>query len=319
MRKKLSFTLCLVLFCGVTRAATVKVLFVDQKQKPLAKVQTKMINLKTNEEIQPKVVAEKKVTFTANELPGATDPSGLQGARSITSSGPTPLESVGPEDRKKGKDAAGVIFQEVPSGDYQIYAVASGYRHGKTGILPIAGKDMNVTIVLPDEKEFKKEEDLAASAFQNQKWADAQNQYTKLLNWSPYDAAIASNLARTYIRLGDPGKAREAAKTTSQYEAKEPEKIEQDILSGISFEEGRMALEKRDFVKAINLMKEALKVEPDNADAYNGLALAYGHLGNYPEAIKNIDEALKLRPNDAAFTQIKSLLEHNAKVASQTK
>ena len=80
-----------------------------------------------------------------------------------------------------------------------------------------------------------------------------------------------------------------------------------------------MSLEKRDFVKAINLMKETLKVEPDNADAYEGLALAYGHLGNYPEAIKNIDQALKLRPNDASFIQIKTLLEHNAKVASQQK
>ncbi len=220
-----------------------------------------------------------------------------------------------PKTYKKGV----ATFVDVDTGDYQVFAILGEHRSAKSSMLSISEKDVNLTLVLPSEEEYQKVERAGNAAFEQQNYEEAQALYEKALSWSPWDSGMGYNLSRVYVRQGDSNKARGVARNISKYEIKEPEKIEQEVMAGVNFEEGRMALEKRDFGKAISSMKEALKAEPDNADACHALALAYGHLGNYPEAIKNINEALRLRPGDANFKQVKGLLEHNAEIASQKK
>jgi hypothetical protein len=36
--------------------------------------------------------------------------------------------------------------------------------------------------------------------------------------------------------------------------------------------------------------------------------LAYGHQGKYDEALKSIDQAIKLKPGETAFTDVKKIL-----------
>ena len=81
----------------------------------------------------------------------------------------------------------------------------------------------------------------------------------------------------------------------------------------MNFEAGLHALESKDFPKAVKLLTESLKVQPQNPDGYYNLALAYGHQRKYEEALKSIDEALKLKPNEKAYMEVKRILENNAK------
>ena len=58
----------------------------------------------------------------------------------------------------------------------------------------------------------------------------------------------------------------------------------------------------------------AIQSNNQNAEAYYVLALAYGHQHQYQEALKNIDEALKLKPEEANYVNIKRILENNARI-----
>ena len=57
----------------------------------------------------------------------------------------------------------------------------------------------------------------------------------------------------------------------------------------------------RRFADAEALYRQALAEAPDNADALNMLGLVFAEAGNPLQAIKYIDQALRLQPNRAAF------------------
>jgi len=42
---------------------------------------------------------------------------------------------------------------------------------------------------------------------------------------------------------------------------------------------------------------KAVKIEPENPDAWGGLGTAYLNLGRYDEAVASFDKALKINPN----------------------
>src|SRR4029453_13709481 len=117
----------------------------------------------------------------------------------------------------------------------------------------------------------------------------------KLLELMPKEAVIWSNIAKAYVGAQQSQKAREAAQRAATLDPKQ-----------------HAGLENRDFPKAVASLTQALSVEPTNADAFYALALAYGHQKKYPEALKNIDEALKIKPNEAGFLEVKRILTHNA-------
>jgi len=49
--------------------------------------------------------------------------------------------------------------------------------------------------------------------------------------------------------------------------------------------------------KCIDACLEALKLEPNNADAYNNIGAAYNQMGQWEKAIEPLTKALKLNPN----------------------
>ena len=128
----------------------------------------------------------------------------------------------------------------------------------------------------------------------------------------PNEAVTWSNIAKAYVGAQQSQKAREAAQRAAALDPKQHGDLEKQLNGLISLEEGRVALENRDFPKAVSALTQALSVDPNNADAFYALALAYGHQKKYPEALKNIDEALKLKPNEAGFLEVKRILTHNA-------
>jgi tetratricopeptide (TPR) repeat protein len=54
--------------------------------------------------------------------------------------------------------------------------------------------------------------------------------------------------------------------------------------------------EAKQFEKCIEAAREALKLRPDYALAYNNMCAAYNNLGKYDEGIKACREAIKLDP-----------------------
>jgi tetratricopeptide (TPR) repeat protein len=66
-----------------------------------------------------------------------------------------------------------------------------------------------------------------------------------------------------------------------------------------------------DYPKCIEACKNALKLEPNLAEAYNNIGAAYNRMGNYAEAVAALQVAIKLKPdfqlakNNLAFAQSK--------------
>jgi tetratricopeptide (TPR) repeat protein len=203
-------------------------------------------------------------------------------------------------------------FDKVEPGEYQLYGQSQGYMPNKSDWLSVPDKEASFTLTLVAEDYYRKKEQDGNTALTQGKFAEAAGHYEKLLDLMPNEAVIWSNIAKAYVGAQQSQKAREAAQRAATLDPKQHGDLEKQLNGLISLEEGRVALENRDFPKAVASLTQALSVDPTNADAFYALALAYGHQKKYPEALRNIDEALKLKPNEAGFLEVKRILTHNA-------
>ena len=205
-------------------------------------------------------------------------------------------------------------FDKVEPGDYRLHGQSQGYMPNTSDWLTVPEKEASFTLTLVAEDYYRKIEQAGNTALTQGKFGEAVSQYLKLLEFMPMEAVLWSNIAKAYVGAQQPQKAREAAQRAAVLDPKQNGDLEKQLNGLISLEEGRIALESRDFPKAVTALTQALSVDPTNADAYYALALAYGHQKKYPEALKNIDEALKLKPNETGFLEVKRILTHNASI-----
>jgi tetratricopeptide (TPR) repeat protein len=222
-------------------------------------------------------------------------------------------------EKNSGKESFGKVnkkgeaeFDKVELGEYQLYAQSQGYMPNKSDWLTVPEKEASFTLTLVTEDYYRKKEQEGNTALTQGKFAEAASHYEKLLEFMPKEAVLWSNIAKAYVGAQQSQKAREAAQRAAALDPKQHGDLEKQLNGLISLEEGRLALENRDFPKAVTALTQALSVDPTNADAFYALALAYGHQKKYSEALKTIDEALKLKPNEAGFLEVKRILTHNA-------
>ena len=64
--------------------------------------------------------------------------------------------------------------------------------------------------------------------------------------------------------------------------------------------EAQKLIEAKDWQRLIALMDEAIRLDPENADAWNNRGSAKSKLGQHIEAIKDLDKAIELDKNNAA-------------------
>jgi len=63
------------------------------------------------------------------------------------------------------------------------------------------------------------------------------------------------------------------------------------------FEQGRTAIDKKDWNGAISHLQKALAKDKNNADIHSYLGFAYRNNGNWDEGIKYYNQALAINPN----------------------
>jgi len=63
------------------------------------------------------------------------------------------------------------------------------------------------------------------------------------------------------------------------------------------YAQGHAAMEKRQLDLAIQHYSEAIRFNPEYAEAHNSLAIAYAFSGRFEEAMKHYDEAIRLWPD----------------------
>jgi tetratricopeptide (TPR) repeat protein len=223
----------------------------------------------------------------------------------------TPGQEPIMKSNKKGE----ADFEKVAAGEYVVKASMKGYFEASSDPITVTDteKQVSVTVQLVEEKAFKSKEEEANQSLANSKFKEAATIYKEMIKMAPQEAVIWANLAKAEAGMLDQQAALDAAKKAAELDPKEYGGLQAQMQAWVSFEAGLHALESKDFAKAVKLLTESLKVQPQNPDGYYNLALAYGHQRKYDEALKSIDEALKQKPNEKAYLDVKRILEHNAK------
>ena len=161
----------------------------------------------------------------------------------------------------------------------------------RTNKLPEAEKELRASLELnpssPDA-HFN----LAIALIQERKWDEAEQELKRV-------SGIASALAEMPQRpdATGPNPYVEMGKRVSEVMSKIPALKLRDA--------GDKALAEKQFDQAIASYEQAVKIDDGDPDLYYNLALAQANAKKYDEASATIDKALKLKPAEAAFIEMK--------------
>jgi tetratricopeptide (TPR) repeat protein len=141
--------------------------------------------------------------------------------------------------------------------------------------------------------------------------------FKKAVDIFPYLTEAHFNMAMAYIKLGDIGGVvrgfREVIRVGGNEELVSEARrrladLERTVmeLNGFSlntylnnrdtFDKAFAALEKREFMSAINLFKRVLATDPKHVQSWGNLGLAYAAIGEKDKALECLDKALELDP-----------------------
>ncbi|MFN8006142.1 MAG: tetratricopeptide repeat protein [Terriglobia bacterium] len=219
----------------------------------------------------------------------------------------TPAE----KSNKKGE----VQFDKVSSGEYVLKVAMPGYLDTSSDPITVSeeGKEFSTTLIAIDQKVYKAKEAEANELLNQSKFREAAAQYKEMLKLTPNEAVIWANLAKADAGMMDEEASLEAVKKAAALDPANYGDLKNQIQAWTNFQNGTRALAEKDYAKAVKIFSEAVKAMPTNPDGFYDLSLAYGHQRKYTEALKYIDEALKLKPNEKAYLDLKRILENNAK------
>jgi len=220
------------------------------------------------------------------------------------------LKSTGKQWKKKTNDKGTVEFKGLEDGSYRFQAAIEGFLLTKGDSIELSGnttKTCQPTFVSVNRL--------------NQLLTDA-NEASRTLN---VDLAIekgksavelAPSIPNTYIVLAI-AYARKGMVEDAVASAKKAAELDSaqfgNMVIAVHMEAlgtlASQALAKLDFDGAIKRYQEVIALAPNEPTVYYNMALAYGHKGDYDQAIKNIDKAIEVKPDDLEFKQRKLQLQ----------
>lgn len=215
---------------------------------------------------------------------------------------------------KKGK----VFFGELTPGAYLLETGAEERVAAKSEVLSIVNpRDaLDLTFKLPDEKAYRKVEEVANEAFNQRDYKEARKQYQKAVDMAPNSATGWSNLARAYAGLRDTEKMAEAIQEAVTLEPYQFETLKDDLEGWMKYEDGWDYLERRQFEKAIKLLTESIKLSPNSSKTHYALAMAHAYSGNEAVALEHVEQGLEFNPDDPESLNLKRILENRLGIPS---
>ena len=217
---------------------------------------------------------------------------------------------------KKANKKGELIFDKVSAGSYEVLAQKADYLPTKSNPVQVADSDVDVNIKVVSLEYYKQVETSANAALQQQNFNEALSGYQQLLELVPNNAVTWANLARVYGMTNNWDKAKEAVQKAVSLDANLAPFAKQ-IDSFAYYSKGQAYLANKDFSQAVEVLTKAAESDPNSGDIYYALALAYGHQKKYTEAIKNAEQALKIKPDDVEYQKLTKILKNNAEAENK--
>jgi tetratricopeptide (TPR) repeat protein len=228
-------------------------------------------------------------------------------------------ESARETFRKAGKNTE-LEFEPTDKGRFHLMAQRKGYLTIKSDSFQVEDKDVQLEIKLVDLNQFRKIEAAGKAAFEQGRYQEALQHFQTLNSLVPTEPVTWSNLALSYAMSRDHEKALQAVRKAATYDSAQfGSEFEKMILVTLNSEEGNYQLEQKNYTKAVEALTKSAELDATKAETFYSLALSYGQLKKYPEALTNIAQALKLKPDDSGFLEIQRILKHNASIAEKPK
>lgn len=223
----------------------------------------------------------------------------------------TQLTPAGKEEHQfqKSDKKGEAVFRDLKPGEFELLAQLKGHAPLKWSVQFSADQTLELTLMT--QQGFERMDKEATDAINGQQYSKAVAILDKLLKAYPLDAQSHDHLARAYAGMGDEDKALAEAKEATQLDPHYSDSL-LEIRRFILVTRGDKALRDLDFSKAADTFESLVKLAPQDAKAYYGLALAYGHQQKFEQALSAINKALELDPQNASYQQVKTILEAHA-------
>jgi tetratricopeptide (TPR) repeat protein len=200
-------------------------------------------------------------------------------------------------------------FDHLAAGTYQLKASRPRFVSSEADPVAVADSDVVVEIKMAPQEVIKRMVEDGNEAFKRRKYHDAAEQYAKALVFFPKDATMWAHLAKSEQMINKMDKAIESAKQAVKYDAAQYGRLEKEIVGVGNYEAGKKYLVQKEFSKAADSFSRSVKADPSYAPAFYGLALSYANQGKYPQALENVQQALKLDSGNAQYRSIEEKLK----------
>ena len=218
-------------------------------------------------------------------------------------------KDAGKDWMKKTNDKGIVEFKGLQDGSYVLQAGMAGYLLTNSGPFDLAGNAQQSCS--PSFVSVEKLNRLLTESNEATKMGKADEALAKGKEAVAMAPTIPNShfvLAVAYAKKGMVDEAMASAKKAAELDEKFAPMQVQIHMEALGTQAGA-ALAKQDFDAAIKIYQQVQALAPNEGIVYYNLALAYGHKGQLDEALKNIDKAIQLDPNDQEFRQRKETLQ----------
>ncbi len=134
--------------------------------------------------------------------------------------------------------------------------------------------------------------------------ASSEQMLEQILGQQPRHAQALSTLGQVYMRQGRREEARriaERARTAAIYNLYEDPVMSQVVAEGVSsiliWERAKAFLDNGNDQQAVLGLRQVVKLQPQNADVHQQLAVAYGNLGDLGRSRRHLERAVALVPD----------------------
>ena len=211
--------------------------------------------------------------------------------------------------KKKTSDKGEVEFKGLPDGTYKLEGAMQGFLLTNADGIDLSGNATKTCS--PVFVSISKLNDLlnaAMAAAKAGKSDDALDKAKAAVAMAPSVPEAQNMLALAYATKGMVDEAVATEKKAAELDKKFEKNIVPIQMEALGAQASQL-MAKQDFDGAIRKYMEVQKVNPNEPTVYYNMALAYGHKDDYDNAIKSIDKAIELDPNDMEFKQTKVKLQ----------
>ena len=218
--------------------------------------------------------------------------------------------SGGKETKRKTNDQGVAEFKGLDDGSYQVRGAIDGYVIGKSAPIQLSGNSTQTcTYKIASVNYANGLLQEVLNLTRQRKFTEAEERGKRAIELLPEESGAYYVLAVAYASAG---KETEGAAAIQKAAELNPEKYKETVqvvrLTAIGAQADEL-LAKNDLDGAMKKYEAMLAIKPDESTVFYNMAVAYGRANKFDQALKSIDKAIELKPDDLEVQQMKIKLQ----------